>query len=69
MGEIKNIFKPIENPLIKDNFSSRHKYWICRTQGHIEFGAYYGMRQATCSRCGKKLSGANEHVPDWRMPD
>ena len=66
---MKRLFKPIENPLVKDTFWNRYKYWYCRKNGHVHSGPYYGMPQAICSRCGKKLSGANASVPNWSEPD
>ena len=60
----------VQNPLIKNPNSWRRRFhvWLCHKYGHITHGAYYGMAQGHCRRCGAKLSNCSEGCPDWVEP-
>ena len=59
---------PAKNTVVGDTPDQRVREFICRIDGCITVGSYYGMAQATCRRCGHKNSCAGTHVPEWRDP-
>jgi hypothetical protein len=66
---IKQLFKPVDNPLIKDTLRRRFHAAICRRYGHITSGPYYGMMQSHCRRCGVINKGiAADFCKDWDEP-
>jgi hypothetical protein len=58
-----------ENPRVSDTLQNSFWSWVCRKRGHIRVGRYYGLPQATCIRCGKRLPGAGDFVPNWKIPE
>lgn len=62
-------FKKVDNPHVQDTIFNRYQEWVCRVFGCIITGAYTGLPQSRCKRCGHKNWCASENVPEWSLPD
>lgn len=58
----------VENPLLENTISNRLQLLSCQRNGCITHGAYYGLPQAHCRRCGGKNYCAMDKCAEWIEP-